>query len=88
VAEKSLFINIARIMWAFDIQIPPGKESEWKVFVPEKGGFNIPKEEPVIIQPRSLKHAQVLRQEWEESRKAGLHYHPAPRAVFSTKNKD
>jgi hypothetical protein len=81
VAEKSLFINIARIMWAFDIQKPAGVD--FKAYLPEEGGFNIPKRGHVVIRPRSESHANVLRREWDASKKEGLHYKPAPREVFS-----
>jgi len=33
VAEKSLFINIAKIMWGFKIE----KQCDWDVFKPEAG---------------------------------------------------
>jgi hypothetical protein len=81
VAEKSLFINIARIMWGFDIQKPV--EGEWVVYSAEAGGFNIPKRGAVVIRPRSDSHARVLRQEWKKAQEEGLHYKPAPREVFS-----
>jgi hypothetical protein len=87
VAEKSLYINIARIMWGFDIQKLPGEKGNWNVIEPEKGAFNIPKEVPVVIRPRSAKHEKVLREEWEESKRVGLHYSPAPRVVFSKTEK-
>jgi hypothetical protein len=81
VGEKSLFINIARIMWGFDIQKPAGVD--WEILDPEEGGFNVPKPANVIIRPRSAKHEAVLRKEWDDARKEGLHYKPAPRSVFT-----
>jgi hypothetical protein len=82
VAEKSLFINIARIMWGFDVQKPA--EGNWKVNNAEGGGFHISKNDPNIrIRPRSAQHEKVLREEWAKAKKEGLHYQPAPREVFS-----
>ena len=87
VAEKSLFINIARIMWGFDIQKPKGAVEEWRVYSSVEGAFNIPKEDAFVITPRSSSHAKVLREEWAEAQKKGLHYTPAPREVFTGKLK-
>ena len=83
VAEKSLFINIARIMWGFDISQPADGPDDWEVYDAEEGGFSIPKQGKFIIRPRSAQHEKVLREEWERTRKEGLHYSPAPREVFT-----
>jgi hypothetical protein len=85
VAEKSLFINIARIMWGFDVQKP--LEGEWEVNSAEEGGFHIPKKGAVRIRARSPQHEKVLREEWAKAQKEGLHYKPAPREVFSGRTK-
>jgi hypothetical protein len=79
-AEKSLYINIAKIMWGFDIQKPVGEQ--WKVDDVDDGLLSIPKNSNVVIRPRSEKHANVFRKEWELAQKEGLHYSPAPRELF------
>lgn len=78
VAEKSLFINIAKIMWGFKIE----KQSNWDVFKPEAGWLNLPAPCAVEISPRTEKHECLMREEWAHAKKEGLHYSPAPREVF------
>jgi len=83
VAEKSLFINIARIMWGFDVQKPKSAGRNWKAYSSVEGAFNIPKEDAFVITPRSPTHANVMKLEWAEAQKRGLHYKSASREVFS-----
>jgi hypothetical protein len=69
-------------MWGFDIQKPEGDE-KWKAFKVEAGLFSIPLNSSVVIRPRSQKHEEVMRREWADAEKEGLHYSPAPRELLT-----
>ncbi|KAL2835986.1 cytochrome P450 [Aspergillus pseudoustus] len=72
-AEASLKINIAKMVWAFDFAIEGadadargGRRPDVSVETGYQGGFLVcPKKFPVRIRPRSDKHAAVVRREWE-----------------------
>jgi len=66
------------MMWGFEIE----KRGDWEVYEPEAGWLNLPAPCDVKIRPRSEKHERVMREEWGQAKKEGLHYHPAPREVF------
>lgn len=68
-AENSLRIVIAKMVWLFDIDIQPGKEKDVddSPLTAYQGGFLIaPNEFPVRIQPRSDKHAEILKKEFHD----------------------
>ena len=70
-AENSLRIVIAKMVWAFDIDIQPGKSEEVddSPLTAYQGGFLIaPNKFPVRIRPRSEKHAQVVKKEFSDMR--------------------
>ncbi|KAL4811050.1 cytochrome P450 [Aspergillus unguis] len=64
-AEASLKINIAKLVWAFDIEMdesPPDASIETGY----EGGFLVcPKRFPVRITPRSELHAAIVKREFE-----------------------
>jgi cytochrome P450 len=70
IAERSLFLAISRLLWAFDIK--PALDAEGnEMAVPEPEqieltqGFLVqPMPFPVRITARSAAHAKVLREEW------------------------
>ena len=65
---NSLFINISRILWAFDIQ--PSVDEMGRKVIPDSwaytNGFNSrPESFDCIIQPRSEKASECIKAEWE-----------------------
>lgn len=74
VAERSLYINIVRTLWAFNIskkRSPGGSMIE-----PETGmirGFlSVPKPFECEITPRSNKHAEIIRETFRKAEKQGI----------------
>ena len=68
VAERSLFLGIARLLWAFDIE--KAVDTEGKPIWPDaseltEGGLVQPKSFPASIRPRSEEKADAVRREWE-----------------------
>lgn len=69
VAERSLFINVSRVLWGFSLCRKKGKDGTY-ISVSDKmqpGFFSVPEPFECDIRPRSEKHASIMR---EESRKA------------------
>ena len=70
VAKQSLFINVARILWAFDIKKasdPLGREIDVDIFK-FAGGFNIrPQDFKCSIEVRSKQRAEVLKRDMKEA---------------------
>lgn len=68
VADRSLFLGVARLLWGFDLErAPDGRGGE---VTPDpddltQGLVVAQKPFPSRITPRSNKHAQVIREEWE-----------------------
>lgn len=64
VAERSLYINIVRTLWGFDIGKKKGEDG--RLIEPELGmirGFlSVPKIFECEITPRSAQHAKVIRE--------------------------
>lgn len=79
VASNSLFLNICRILWAFDISKAKdenGKEIDVDIFA-FAGGFNIrPAPFKCSIIPRSQKHKEVLLKEAAEAEVLLQQYSP------------
>ncbi|KAF2199761.1 cytochrome P450 [Delitschia confertaspora ATCC 74209] len=74
VAERSLYINIARVLWAFDIRKKVGKDG--KVIEPTqkmvRGFMSVPEIFEVDILPRSKGRAGVIREEWRKAEAEGM----------------
>ena len=71
VAERSLFLGIARMLWAFDIK--PKTDSEGNKIIPDQekltqGFVCMPEEYSANITPRSEARAKIVRNEWEKAR--------------------
>lgn len=65
-AENSLFIALARLLWTFDILPIPGREYDIFAYT---DGFNIrPQKFECVIQQRSRLHAEVLEREMGSAR--------------------
>lgn len=67
VAERSLFLGMSRILWAFDIT--PAKDESGKPIIPNpdrltQGFVCMPEEYPATITPRSPERAEIVRREW------------------------
>jgi len=73
VAQNSLFINMARTMWAFNVV--KAKDVDGKVLEPPTGthpGFlAVPVKFPCSFEPRSRKHAELVEQTWLNAKEAG-----------------
>ncbi|KAJ7579229.1 cytochrome P450 [Mycena floridula] len=75
IAENSLFITLARIIWAFDIQAPrdpntgipmvPDIADEERTFT--EGFVSTPYPFGVEWRPRSAKHAELIRKAYEDT---------------------
>jgi cytochrome P450 len=70
VAERSLFIAISRILWAFDITPKIGADGKPILPDPEKltqGFVCMPQPYECVITPRSEERARMVEREWEEA---------------------
>ncbi|KEF54941.1 uncharacterized protein A1O9_09384 [Exophiala aquamarina CBS 119918] len=77
VAERSLYLNVARLLWGFDIRHAKG-ENGAKVHVDATlnnllpGSMSAPRPFQCDIRPRSSLHEKVMRQEWKVAQEEGL----------------
>ncbi|KAF2475793.1 putative cytochrome P450 [Lindgomyces ingoldianus] len=74
VADRSMYLAMSRMLWAFDIK--PKKDSEGNVKMPKQdvfveGFLAMPVQFEAEITPRSEKRAEIVRKEWEKA-KEGL----------------
>jgi cytochrome P450 len=70
IAERSLFLGMSRMLWAFDIKAPIDPISKKPTF-PEQdkltqGLFVMPEEFTADIRPRSVERANRVREEWAD----------------------
>ncbi|KAK5211277.1 hypothetical protein LTR47_008000 [Exophiala xenobiotica] len=75
VAERSLFLGMSRILWAFDIK--PAKDSVGRDILPDpdkltQGFVCMPEPFQASIKPRSQARAKVVEKEWLEAEKEVL----------------
>ncbi|KFY79218.1 hypothetical protein V499_01753 [Pseudogymnoascus sp. VKM F-103] len=74
VAERSLFINIVRTLWGFNISKKMGPDG--KFIEPDmamiRGFLSVPKPFECQITSRSAKHAAVIRSSFAEAEKNGI----------------
>lgn len=76
VAERSLFINIARVLWGFNLSKKLGKDGK-VIDVTSRmapGFFSVPEAFECDIRPRSGRHAEVMKREWASAEKEGLNF--------------
>lgn len=76
-AENSLFITLAKILWAFRIE--PGVGPDGDILSPDlsddayEAGINtLPKPFKARFVPRNESRARVLREEWTKAEKEGF----------------
>ena len=76
VAERSLYINIVRTLWGFDIAKAAG--SDGKLIEPEtamvRGFLSVPKPFQCQISTRSARHAEVIREDFVKAEALGIQY--------------
>lgn len=75
VAERSLFLGVSRMLWAFDISPAPDKHGKPIMPDPDRltqGFVCQPEEFPVTITPRSESRKQVVIDEWRAAEKEWL----------------
>ena len=77
VAEKSIFINVARILHGFDLTLATDEfgrdiELDFTTATLNKGSGTVSQPFPCKITPRSKKHAALVRREWAEAEDRGL----------------
>lgn len=66
-AENSLFVVLAKLVWAFNIRGVEGRTYDTMDYV---GGFNVrPRSFECVIEPRSLEHREVLEKELKQAEK-------------------
>ena len=75
VAERSLFLGISRMLWAFDIS--PKLDDQGQPILPNpdkltQGFVVLPVEFPAQIKPRSEARAAVVKGEWEAAQREHL----------------
>lgn len=69
IADRSLFLGISRLLWAFDFKRAIDPETKREI-VPDQdnlldGVFILPKPFKADIRPRSERKAERVREEWE-----------------------
>jgi cytochrome P450 len=75
VAERSVFLGIARMLWAFDFTRPLNEQGKEIVPDPDavtQGFVCAPVPYKAIISPRDEKRAALVRKEWEDAQKEQL----------------
>jgi cytochrome P450 len=75
VAERSLFLGMSRILWAFNIE--PALDGQGKPIIPDQekltqGFVCMPEEFPAKIIPRSKERADIVMAEWNAAEKECL----------------
>ncbi|KAK5172958.1 uncharacterized protein LTR77_003080 [Saxophila tyrrhenica] len=75
VAERSLFLGMARMLWAFDIT--PAMDASGQPIIPDQdkltqGFVCMPEEYPATITPRSKARADRVRSEWQHAQQESL----------------
>ncbi|KIV84705.1 hypothetical protein PV11_00473 [Exophiala sideris] len=68
IAERSLFLAMARMLWAFDFQ--KAKDAQGNLITPDidkltQGLFVLPEAFPAVIKPRSERHAELIKSTWQ-----------------------
>lgn len=75
VAERSLFLGMSRILWAFNIE--PALDRTGKPILPDpdrltQGFVCMPEEFPAMIKPRSKEKADLVIKEWKDAERVCL----------------
>ncbi|KAL2828860.1 cytochrome P450 [Aspergillus pseudoustus] len=74
VAERSLYINIARVLWGFTIQKKRGADGQLlePTMSMVRGFLSIPNPFPSDIKPRSAHHARLIQTVWKDAEAKGI----------------
>lgn len=72
-AENSLFITLAKILWAFRIEPPEGEVVDVSDAAYEDGVNTLPKPCRLRFVPRNGERKAVLRREWDVARQEGFY---------------
>ncbi|KAK5637562.1 hypothetical protein RRF57_013277 [Xylaria bambusicola] len=75
VADRSLFLGISRLLWAFDFKRP--LDDNGNEIVPDhtkitQGFLAAPLDFEFVITPRDSKRAEIIRSEWETAKRDSL----------------
>lgn len=84
-AQNSLFINMARTLWAFNIKRAldaDGKEIE-PVVESQPGFINSPVKFRAVLEPRSERHAAIVEGNWRDAQVSGVDW--SRRKAFSSR---
>jgi hypothetical protein len=77
VAQNSLFINMARTLWAFNLKKAKDPKTG-DIIEPDTGVQNgflaIPTRFPCIFEPRSAAKAEMVEREWKQAENDGLEW--------------
>ncbi|GAB1318353.1 hypothetical protein MFIFM68171_08563 [Madurella fahalii] len=82
--SASVAINIARILWAFDVKPAlneAGEEVDVDIFAYSDGFNSSPLPFPCSITPRSAEHARVIEREYQEALEKLQHYTAASNEI-------
>ena len=73
-AQNSLFINMARTLWAFNIKRATDANGEevQPVVQSEPGFINSPAKFRAVLEPRSKNHAQIVEKAWLDAKASGV----------------
>ncbi|OCK75420.1 cytochrome P450 [Lepidopterella palustris CBS 459.81] len=74
VAQNSMFINMARTLWAFNVKKAKGPDGR-EITPPgdmEDGFLCVPKKFECHFEPRSAKHAKIVEESWTQAEREGL----------------
>lgn len=76
VAERSLYINISRVLWGFNISKKKGLDG--KLIEPTqamvRGFMSVPEPFECDITPRSERHARIIRDAFRDAEKEGINF--------------
>lgn len=78
-AEKSLFINVARILWGFDVGLARDESGEpieldFSTKSLQKGSSSVTRPFQCEIKPRSVHHEKIMRDEWSSAQANGIDF--------------
>lgn len=84
-AQNSLFINVARTLWAFNIKRAVGADGkEIEPVVQSQPGFiNSPVKFRAVLEPRSQRHAAIVERNWLDAEASGVDW--SRRKAFSSR---
>ena len=73
-AQNSLYINMARVLWAFNIKrAKDANGNEIKPVIQAEAGFlNVPARFQAVLEPRSQKHADIVERDWMMAKEKGV----------------